>query len=130
MSECIKCKFYNPTLEDCENEEWCKSHCRYDEPAKCEHYIERKKCEHKFENCDINGCSILCHSMPSERGCKFYYQCKLDGYPCWEDCQKHYKRKEFTDKKNELQKLWDMRKFIDELINKCQNDIERLKEEV
>lgn len=130
MSECIECKFYNPILEDCENEEWCKSHCRYDEPTKCEHYIERKKCEHKFENCDINSCSIICHSLPSERGCKFYYQCKLDNYPCHEDCQKHYKRKEFSDKKKELQKLWDMRKFIDELINKCQNDIEKLKEEV
>lgn len=130
MSECIKCKFYNPNFQDCENEEWCKSHCRYDEPTICEHYVERKNCEHKFENCDINGCSIICHRTPSESGCKFYYECKLDGFPCNEDCQKHYKRKEFSDKKKELQKLWDMRKFIDELINKCQADIERLKAEV
>ena len=130
MDNCINCQFYDTIERDCSNEQWEKSHCRYDEPSPCEFYVERKKCPHKYEDCDINGCSIICHSMPSERGCKFYYKCELDDYPCNEKCEIHFKRKELEDKKNELSELHKTKKLIEKLIDRTNTDSNKLQEEL
>lgn len=92
MSKCLDCKYYDPHCNECNKNDHCSYAYRDDEA--CDKFEQRKQCKHRYENCDINGCSIICHKCPSECGCDFYYQCKLDDYYCDENCEIHEDRHE------------------------------------
>lgn len=103
---CKKCVFYNTLEDECNNDKWYETHCRHEEFVPCELFKAIKECKYRYENCDVNGCSIICHQMPSECGCKFYYECKLDGYRCDEKCEIHNIRHEIKVLKEERGKMY------------------------
>ena len=103
MSKCLDCKWFNPQTYECIEE----VHDTYVDNEACDKFVQRKECKHRYENCDCNGCSIICHSYPSERGCDFYYECKLDNRYCDEDCEKHEIRHEIKVLEDERGKLYD-----------------------
>lgn len=127
---CANCKFFDSLELECNNDNWYKTHCRFEECTPCEFFEAIKECEHKFENCDINGCSILCHSTPSERGCKFYYQCKLDDFPCDEKCEKHKDRHNLEALRKEKGDLIRAKESIEKSVKRYDKKINELEEKI
>ena len=128
MSKCLDCKWFDPQCNECNQDNHCPFANRDDEV--CDKFEQRKKCEHRYENCDINGCSIICHSYPSERGCDFYYECKLDNRYCDENCERHEKRAKLNKLKTQLGKLYSSKTFIEELIEEYKENISKLEKEL
>ena len=128
MSKCLDCRWFDPQCNECNQDNHCP--CVYRDDEACDKFEQRKKCEHRYENCDINGCSIICHKFPSECGCDFYYQCKLDNYYCDENCEKHKNRKELEDLKEEMFNLYDAMSAIDKVITRFKNKIKELEEKL
>ena len=128
---CYKCKDYDPRERDCFNEEYCLSHCRWDDlPEKeCQYFSPRKECNHRHEKCS-ESCSILCHSCPSDRGCEFWFECDLDDYPCDEKCEKHEERYKLNSLTEKLSKLHDSKRLLESLIEEYKIEIHTLKEKI
>lgn len=124
MSKCLDCKYYDPQCNECDKNDHCPYAYRDDEA--CDKFEQRKKCEYRYENCDINGCSIICHRYPSECGCDFYYQCKLDDYYCDEKCEIHKDIHELETLKEEYSKLLVAEKAIKLAIVRYSNKINKL----
>ena len=124
---CEDCRFYDNYEKECDNEEAHLKRCRYDtEP--CELYAERKNCKHRIEHCD-SSCSIICHSKPSGRGCKFRYVCGYDETLCDEHCEMHESKFKVNQKRNELSELIKTREFIDKLISNKKLEIQELEKQ-
>ena len=126
MSKCIECKWFDPQFNDCIKDD----HYTYKDDEACDKFELRKECEHRYENCDINGCSIICHSYPSERGCVFYYECKLDNRRCDENCEHHENRREINDLSEERSKLYDAKRIIEKTIKRYDEKIKELEEKL
>lgn len=124
MSKCLECKYFDPQCNECNKENHCPYADRDDET--CSKFEKRKECEHRYENCDCNGCSIICHSYPSEKGCDFYYQCKLDNRYCDENCEKHNLRHEIKELEEEKGKLYAASTAINLSIARYSNKINEL----
>ena len=80
-------------------------------------------CEHKYEECVDALCSVICHSMPSEKGCAFNYLCDYDNYLCDGDCQKHQKEGERQNKEEMLSALHDAKSKIDLVIRRLKEEL-------
>lgn len=126
MSKCLECKWFNPQCNDCNKDD----HYTYKDDEACDKFEKRKECEYRYENCDCNGCSIICHQYPSECGCDFYYQCKLDNYYCDENCEKHEIRKKLEDIKKEKSDLYDAKYTIEKILDKYNIKIEELEKKL
>lgn len=129
MNKCLNCIYFNPSNGECDNEEWEKTHCRFDKPEPCEHFVKRKFCSHRFENCDMNGCDVICHKCPSDHGCYFYYWCDLDDSPCYENCRSHELRHKLEQEREKLHKMFETKKFMEKMIEETQLKIEKLEKE-
>jgi len=130
MHKCLNCIYFNPSYYECDNEKWEKTHCRFDEPEPCEYFVERKKCKYRYENCDMNGCSIICHRSASEHECHFNYCCDLDDRLCDENCRPHELRHELEHEKENLHKMFDTKRFMEKMIDETNIKIEKLENEV
>lgn len=126
MSKCLDCKYFDPQCNECNKENHCYIANRDDEA--CDKFVQRKECEHKYENCDCNGCSIICHSYPSERGCDFYYECKLDNRYCDEKCEIHKDRYEIKNLSEEISKLYEAKRTIEKAIERYNENIKEIEE--
>ena len=87
MNKCKDCINFSTYTYECIIDE----HDTYPDDESCSCFKKRKDCEHKFEKCYEN-CSIICHRLPSERGCEFHYECDLDDFYCDEKCELHKDR--------------------------------------
>lgn len=128
MSKCLDCKYYDPHCNECNKDNHCYFANRDDEV--CDKFEQRKKCEHRYENCDINGCSIICHRNPSERGCDFYYECTLDDRYCDEKCEIHMTKHQIKSLENEREKLYIAKSAIDLALTRYNDEINELIEKL
>ena len=126
-TKCHDCIYYDELDQDCIKDQYDGCDLLGD---KCTIFKARKKCEHRYENCDINGCSIICHGCPSERGCDFYYECRLDNRRCDENCEKHEKRHKLNLLREKLSKLYDSKRLLESLIEEYKKEANTLEEEI
>lgn len=125
-TKCYDCVYYDEFGEDCTKSQYDGCELLAD---KCTIFKARKKCDHRYEDCS-GMCSIICHSFPSDTGCKFMYKCKLDNYLCDEKCEKHEKRHKLNDLTEKLSKLYDSKRLMENLIEEYKAEINTLKEEI
>ena len=126
MTKCIECKYFDPQCNDCNKDD----HYAYRDDEACDKFAQRKECEHRYENCDINGCSIICHRSPSECGCNFYYECKLDNRYCDEKCEFHKDRHDLNVLREEKSNLYKAKVSIEKSIERYENMIKELESKI
>lgn len=126
MSKCKDCKHFIPLTNECNQVDYEINR----DDVSCDKFVQRKECKHRYENCDCNGCSIICHSYPSERGCDFYYECKLDNRSCDENCEKHEIRHEIKVLEDERGKLYDAATAINLSLTRYSDKIIELNEKL
>ena len=126
MSRCLDCKYYDPQCNDCNKND----HYAYRNDEACDKFEQRKECEHRYENCDINGCSIICHRSPSECGCNFYYECKLDNRYCDEKCEIHRTRHQIKSLEDERKNLYIAKSAINLALTRYNDKITELIEKL
>ena len=80
-------------------------------------------CKHKYEECIEALCSVICHSMPSEKGCAFNYLCDYDSYLCDGNCEKHQKEGKLQSKRAMLSSLQDARSKINSAIKQLEKEL-------
>ena len=126
MSKCKECKYFDPQFNDCKKD----NHYTYSDDESCNKFEKRKECKFKYENCDINSCSIICHKTPSECGCDFYYECTLDDRYCDERCEEHKDRQELNILNKERCDLVKAKESIEKSIKRYDEKIKEIEEKL
>jgi len=128
MSKCLDCKWFDPQCNECNQDNHCP--CVYRDDEACDKFEQRKECKHRYENCDMNGCSIICHSFPSEKGCGFIYRCNEDDYLCDEKCELHRTRHQIKSLEDERKNLYIAKSAINLALARYSDEITKLIEKL
>ena len=127
MEKCIDCKYYDPFLKQCENDEACSIRCRCNENI-CKYFTKRKECKHRYEHCQ-EDCCVICKKLPSEKGCDYWFQCDLDDSSCDEDCKRHQKQHDLEELQTEIIRLKQAKNTIESLVEKFEKEMEKIQKQ-